>query len=245
MIQPVLLYLVLAWGQSASVLVAGAVAIAAVYAFGAITNDLVDRERDAEAGKRRPLITGELGVGTARRLLFGAVGAVGVAQLWLEQPLSAFVSAAGILLGMGYSRSPVALQLRGWLGPSALVVSYVGGPVFFALAHGAEVSVVSVGAMALLGGAVVVHKDIPDLDSDRLTNKQTPAVVWGPDVVRWLSVMLAVASFALIVASGGWVVILFAGLTALLLVLNALRTIDITIGRATGLIAILAIAAGL
>lgn len=245
MIQAVLLYLVLAWGKLSSVLAAGAVAIAAIYAFGAITNDLVDRHRDALAGKHRPLATGELGTETARSLLFGAIGAVGVPQLWLDQPFSALVSAAGILLGIAYSRSPAALQSRGWLGPLALVVSYIGGPVLLALANGAAVGGLTISAVTLLGAAIVVHKDLPDLDTDWLTQKQTPVVIWGPDVVRWLSVMLALTAFILTLALGAWVAVLLAGSTCLLLVLNALETISVTPGRTTGLIAILVIAAGI
>lgn len=223
------------------VLVAGSAALASTYAFGAISNDLVDRERDRLARKLRPLAMGAISVAQARRLLAGAAAVALAAQIWLAQPVSVAIVLTGLVLGGSYSYPPIAFQSRGWLGPGVLVISYVGGPVAMAMANGVSAPEVLVIAMVCLAGAVVVHKDIGDLATDRATGKRTPPVTWGRDVVQWVSSALAAVGFG-VTAWSGLPAAAVAGLAWLLLTLAALEKMPSSPGRAAGLVAILLVA---
>lgn len=242
MAQPAALFLVLAWGSPVEVLVAGSVALASAYAFGAISNDLVDRERDRLARKLRPLAVGAVSVTQARRLRAGAAVVALAVQIWLAQPVSAAIVLTGLVLGGSYSYPPIALQSRGWLGPGVLVVSYVGGPVALAIANGLDVPAVLVVAMVCLAGSVVVHKDIGDVATDRASGKRTPPVIWGSDVVQWVSSALAALGFVVTALSDVPGAAVIAGLALLLLTLAALGKISSNPGRAAGLVAILLVA---
>lgn len=242
MAQPVALFLILAWGSPGEILVAGSMALASTYVFGAISNDLVDQERDRLARKPRPLAMGTVSVAQARRIRAGAAVAALTVQIWLAQPVSAAIVFTGLVLGRSYSYPPVAFQSRSWLGPGALVVLYVGGPVALAMANGVNVPEVHVIAMVCLAGSVVVHKDVGDVVTDRATGKRTPPVIWGRDVVQWVSSALAALGFGIMASSDVPGAAVIAGLAWLLLTLAALGRMPSGPGRAAGLFAILLIA---
>lgn len=237
------LFIVLTSGLPASVVWGGAISIGATYAFGAVVNDIADHARDAIAGKRRPLVAQQVTVTTAVGLSIGAVGVAGAPQIWLNQPVSALVVLGGLGLGLVYSFEPFALQRRGWLGPAGLVMSYVGGPVLLASANGGPVNGLQILTMALMAGAVLVLKDVPDVDADRATGKNTPAVRLGTGPLRWIATGLA-----LVAALSAWLLSapVAAGVAAVAVVLLARSAAGAggsSSGRAVGLLSILLTAA--
>jgi len=158
---------------------------ALVTAGGNVLNDLLDLEGDRINHPDRPLVTGQISVGTARGLttaLFvgGIVVAVPVA---LVEPLLAFILAAAVVLLIAYE---FRFKKVGFLGN--LVVAFLTGMVFLygAAAAGNAVVLLPFAAMAFLATlSREVIKDMEDVAGD--VSRSTFPKTYGMDAATGLA----------------------------------------------------------
>jgi len=137
-----------------------------VTAGGNVLNDLLDREGDRTNHPDRPLVTGEVSVGSARGLatalfVLGVLVAVPVA---LEHPLVAVILAVAVALLLGYE---FRFKSAGFVGN--LVVAFLTGVVFLygGAAAGNAIVLLPFAAMAFLATlSREVIKDMEDLAGD-------------------------------------------------------------------------------
>jgi len=161
------------------------ISTALVTAGGNVLNDLLDLEGDRINHPDRPLVTGQISVGTARGLttaLFvgGIVVAVPVA---LVEPLLAFILAAAVVLLIAYE---FRFKKVGFLGN--LVVAFLTGMVFLygAAAAGNAVVLLPFAAMAFLATlSREVIKDMEDVAGD--VSRSTFPKMYGMDAATGLA----------------------------------------------------------
>lgn len=197
----------IAAGWSPANIVATWLVVAGSCAAAAALNDLADLLADTVNGRdTRPLVTGQATNDDVRLVILAGLAVVAVAQLAIPQPNGILVSALGAALGAASATEPIALQRRGFVGPAALAVCYFLLPI--ALVHGLG-TLPTLAPFALLGAAVLAHKDVRDEAGDRAAGKRTPVVRYGARTTAWLALMLAIAGTALLLAttgSGLWLV---------------------------------------
>ena len=161
------------------------ISTALVTAGGNVLNDLLDLEGDRINHPDRPLVTGQISVGTARGLttaLFvgGIVVAVPVAVV---EPLLAVILAAAVVLLIAYE---FRFKKVGFLGN--LVVAFLTGMVFLygAAAAGNAVVLLPFAAMAFLATlSREVIKDMEDVAGD--VSRSTFPKMYGMDAATGLA----------------------------------------------------------
>lgn len=228
------------------------VVVAGFLMFAAAVNDLADVEIDRvnlAGDRRRPLVTGAAG-----RLEFvvtaalSAALALGVAATINLAALA--VTAAGLLLGAGYSLRPVRLAQRGAVASLVLPACYVAVPYLLGILVVRD-SVRS-GDLLLLAGLYVgfvgriLLKDFRDVRGDALFGKRTFLVRHGRRATCRFSAVGWVAGTAAIVAAAAPSIALVATDAVLLAVaLVLLRALSVDAGphRDEALVAALAIIA--
>ncbi len=137
-----------------------------VTAGGNVLNDVLDLEGDRKNHPDRPLVTGEVSVGTARALAVGlfVVGAAVVVPVLLVQPLLGVILAVAVAALLGYE---FLLKARGFVGN--LVVGLLTGMVFLygAAAVGDALILVPFALMAFFATlSREVVKDMEDVAGD-------------------------------------------------------------------------------
>jgi 4-hydroxybenzoate polyprenyltransferase len=166
-------------------------------------NDWADRNRDAAAGRPKPIAQGLVTPGTVL-----ALAGAGVA---LQVAASALVGATFALLGLVALGSAVSYDL--WLSRTpASVVPYVVsfGTLPLWIATGVAVSPARVlGAMplaALFAAAAHLANTLRDFESDRATGSRALAQLLGRAPTRWIALALGLAvgiGVAVALAIGG------------------------------------------
>lgn len=137
-----------------------------VTAGGNVLNDVLDLEGDRKNHPDRPLVTGEVSVGTARAIAVGlfVVGAAVVVPVLLVQPLVGVILAVAVAALLGYE---FLLKARGFVGN--LVVGLLTGMVFLygAAAVGDALILVPFALMAFFATlSREVIKDMEDVAGD-------------------------------------------------------------------------------
>ena len=173
------------WAFWAAVLLAG-LSASLVTAGGNVLNDVLDLEGDRKNHPDRPLVTGEVTVGTARGLAAGlfVVGAAVVVPVLLVQPLVAVILAVAVAALLGYE---FALKARGFVGN--LVVGLLTGMVFLygAAAAGGAPLLVPFALMAFFATlSREVIKDMEDVAGDvgRRTLPMTRGIPFSTALAR-------------------------------------------------------------
>jgi len=195
-------------------LVLAGVSTALITAGGNVLNDLLDLEGDRVNHPDRPLVTGEISVGSARALaviLFvgGTLVAVPVA---FSEPLVAAILAAAILLLVAYE---FRFKRVGFLGN--LVVAFLTGMVFLygGAAAGNAVVLLPFAAMAFLATlSREVIKDMEDIAGD--VTRSTFPKTYGMNAATGLAraavvggIVLSFVPLAWFVALASWVGIIY------------------------------------
>ena len=190
------------------------VSTALITAGGNVLNDLLDLEGDRVNHPDRPLVTGEISVGSARALaviLFvgGTLVAVPVA---FSEPLVAAILAAAILLLVAYE---FRFKRVGFLGN--LVVAFLTGMVFLygGAAAGNAVVLLPFAAMAFLATlSREVIKDMEDIAGD--VTRSTFPKTYGMNAATGLAraavvggIVLSFVPLAWFVALASWVGIIY------------------------------------
>lgn len=137
-----------------------------VTAGGNVLNDVLDLEGDRKNHPDRPLVTGELSVGSARALATGlfVAGAAVVVPVVLLEPLVGAILAVAVGALLGYE---FRLKARGFVGN--VVVGLLTGMVFLygAAAAGAAIILVPFALMAFFATlSREVIKDMEDVTGD-------------------------------------------------------------------------------
>jgi 4-hydroxybenzoate polyprenyltransferase len=166
-------------------------------------NDWADRDRDAAAGRPKPIPTGLVHAPAALRL--AVAGAL--LQLGASVPLGLTFTALGVV-ALG---SALAYDL--WLSrtPASIVpyvVSFGTLPLWVAAGVDAPLDRVAgaVPLAALFAAAAHLANTLRDWDADRATRSRALAQLLGRDVTRWLAVGLSLAvgiGVAIALAVGG------------------------------------------
>jgi 4-hydroxybenzoate polyprenyltransferase len=201
-------------GQPAHHLVGGALLIVSSFGLAAAYNDLHDVEVDRANGFQRPLVTGALTVGDARKAIAACAAAAVMAQLLLFQPLGMLVTLAAIAASVAYSAPGIGLERRGVLGTAMLAVTYLVLPLLLA---GRPLSPAVLVALVAGGTATLLYKDVRDEAGDRLLGKRTPLVRWGARRMDLVAAGLGALALALglsAAAPGWWTVALVGALVA-------------------------------
>lgn len=153
-------------------------------------NDWADRNRDAAAGRPKPIAEGLVSPATAL-----ALGGAGIA---LQLAASAFLGAPFALLGLVALGSAVGYDL--WLSRTpASVVPYVVsfGTLPLWIASGVAVPPARVaGAVplaALFAAAAHLANTLRDYESDRATGSRALAQLLGRAATRWIALALGIA----------------------------------------------------
>ena len=153
-------------------------------------NDWADRNRDAAAGRPKPIAEGLVSPATAL-----ALGGAGIA---LQLAASAFMGAPFALLGLVALGSAVGYDL--WLSRTpASVVPYVVsfGTLPLWIASGVAVPPARVaGAVplaALFAAAAHLANTLRDYESDRATGSRALAQLLGRAATRWIALALGIA----------------------------------------------------
>jgi geranylgeranylglycerol-phosphate geranylgeranyltransferase len=190
---------------------------ALITAGGNVLNDLLDLEGDRVNHPDRPLVTGEVSVGSARALtvvLF--VGGVLVAiPVVVAQPLVAVILAAAVLLLAGYE---FRFKQVGFLGN--LVVAFLTGMVFLygAAAAGNAVVLLPFAAMAFLATlSREVIKDMEDIAGD--VSRSTFPKTYGLGAATGLARGSVVGGIVLSFVPLAWFVTLVSGVGIIYVVL--------------------------
>ncbi|MCI4368098.1 MAG: UbiA family prenyltransferase [Thermoplasmata archaeon] len=153
-------------GEFLALLVLAGVSTACVTAGGNTLNDLLDLEGDRTNHPDRPLVTGAVGIGGARRLVIGLFVAAGllIIPVALSAPLVLLILGIALAVLLSYE---FRLKAAGWLGN--LEVAFLTGAVFLyggAVAH-APLSVVPFAVMAIAATlSREVIKDMEDAEGD-------------------------------------------------------------------------------
>jgi len=169
------------------VLVLAGLSTAFVTAGGNVLNDLFDLEGDRTNHPDRPLVTGEISIGTARVLattLF-VLGALVVIPVALQEPLVAVILAIAVALLLGYE---FWFKKAGFAGN--LVVAFLTGVVFLygGAAAGNAVLLLPFAAMAFLATlSREVVKDMEDIAGDvgRTTLPKQHGLGAAANMARW------------------------------------------------------------
>ncbi len=146
------------------------------------TNDLVDAERDAATGRRKPLPLGLVGRGTAAAVALGA----GLVGLVLAASVDLFlfgIAAVGLGLGLAYDLRLRALDL-GWLAfvaglPLLVLYGWLGG----AETLGGPILLLAV-ASGPAGFGLAIANARRDVASDRSVGARNLAIRLGPSAGR-------------------------------------------------------------
>jgi 4-hydroxybenzoate polyprenyltransferase len=175
-------------------------------AIGAV-NDLADAERDAAAGRRKPIPLGLVGRNAAAALALGGALA-GLVLAASVGPLVAGLAAAGLGVGLAYDLRLRALDL-GWLAfvlglPLLLVFGWIGGAGTLA----GPVLLLAIAA-APAGFGLAVANARRDVASDRATGGSSVALrlgaAAGPVTALAYGVALAFALAGLAIWGGAGV----------------------------------------
>lgn len=190
----------LAAGRPLAAMAAAALVLASC-SIACARNDLADLEADRVNERwERPLAAGRLPLSAVGRVTRVAATVIVAAQLALPQPDGLVVTAVAAVIAIASAVEPVALQRRGVLGLLALGLGYFALPV--ALGGGVGL-LASAWPLALLGAAVVGHKDVRDEPGDRATGKATVVVRRGVrSMARRMAILGASGGLALTVTMG-------------------------------------------
>jgi len=190
-------------------LVLAGLSTAFVTAGGNVLNDLLDLEGDRTNHPDRPLVTGEISVGTARALaatLF-VVGVLVAIPVVIEEPLVGVILAIAVVLLLGYE---FRFKKVGFAGN--LVVAFLTGMVFLygGAAAGDALLLAPFAAMAFLATlSREVIKDMEDLAGD--VGRTTLPKVYGLGAATGVARGAAVGGIALSVVPLAWFVALVSG----------------------------------
>ncbi len=237
-VQPALLYVLAAsfGGLGAGAIIAGALAVLFLYTAAVAYNDLNDVAVDRLNSRDLALATGRADSADAHRLIVMSLAVVGLAQLWLAQPVGLLVCITAIWGAFLYSNSVISLQSRGIVGPLVLGILYVGGPMTLALAQGTmQYSGIVPGiiGLSLLAAGTLVYSDIPDEPGDARGGKRTVVVRHGAAKARWIAATVMVLGSTVSVASLRPGTILVSGFAACFAVLTARTNGDPSMLRIT------------
>jgi 4-hydroxybenzoate polyprenyltransferase len=186
-------------GVPATTLVWIALSTAAGQASVGWSNDYLDRDRDAAAGRRdKPLVAGDV---SPSGVLFGALITLPVsAALSLPVgPAEAGIMLAGVGSAWTYNLGLKATVLS-WL-PYAVSFGLV--PLYVWSAAGDAAAGWLVAAAALLGVAAHLMNVLPDLDADRATSIRGLPQRLGPRWTVAFACVLLAGVLALLVGFGG------------------------------------------
>lgn len=183
--------------------IAAALVVAVVVAFGFVINDDFDLELDLLTKPGRPLPAGLLSRADARRLEFGLGGTAMLLAIWLPPPLF-WIAAANLALTAAYS---LALKRTVLLGNLAMAILNSSVILFGGFAAG-TLSALSwiVAAMSFLYTiAQEVIYTVDDIEGDRQAGLVTTAVYLG--VARSLQLFRALMVLTmLVVLAPLWIV---------------------------------------
>lgn len=237
-VQPALLYLLAAVfnGSGVGAIIAGSLAVLFLYTAAVAYNDLNDRAVDRLNGRDLALAAGRAGPADAHRLIGMSLAVVGLAQLWLPQPVGLFVCFTAALGAYLYSNGVISLQSRGTASPILLGILYVGAPLTLALAKGTSQSsdlAPAILGLSLLAAGALVYADIPDEPGDALGGKRTVVVRHGAAKARWIAATLMIVGATASVVSLRPGTILLSGFAACFAVLTARTNGDPSMLRIT------------
>lgn len=174
-----------------------------------LINEYFDFRRGAEDQKQagQGMILKQ-GILTPNQVLAGAITtllggiAIGLLLLAYSGPLLLLIGALGVLVVVTYTAGPFPLAYNG-LGEVAVFVFM--GPVmvlgaYYVMAVRFDWAPVIVGVPIGFMVAAILHaNNIRDIDSDRLVNKRTLAVLLGLQAARWEYVILVGGAYVAVV----------------------------------------------
>ena len=187
-----------------------------------VLNDVADAPRDGGRSPQKPIPSGFVRLSTAR----GIGITLAAAGLLLAAPSGVtvlVVAGAGLTCGLAYDFA-LARTAISWL-PLAIALPLV--PLYAWLGASGTLPaaiLVLVPLGALAGGGLAVANALVDLDTDRLSDRRTVAVVLGP-AGTWVAqaLCLSVATVVIVVAlpSGHLVARIVIGLGTVMLLVGA------------------------
>ena len=193
-------------------------------------NDWYDRHVDAINEPNRPIPSGRV---PGRWGLYIAVGwtALSLMVAALLGPWVFGAAAIGTVLAWLYSAPPIRLKQNGWLGNSAVAVSYEGLPWFTGAAVMAAAfpdwRIVTLALLYSIGAhGIMTLNDFKSVDGDRKMGLASLPAVLGTDTAARLACwVMAVPQIAVIVLLLLWGRPLHAGIVLLLLLAQFLLMI--------------------
>ena len=188
-----------------------------VTAGGNVLNDLLDLEGDRVNHPDRPLVTGEISVGSARGLAAGlfVAGVVVAIPVALVEPLLSVILAAAIVLLLAYEFRFKAVGFAG-----NLLVAFLTGMVFLygGAAAGDALVLLPFAAMAFLATlSREVIKDMEDVAGD--VGRSTFPKTYGMSVATGLARGAVVGGVVLSLVPLAWFVTLASGVGIIYVVL--------------------------
>ena len=172
-------------------------------------NDLADAEKGADTAARigptRAVASGLLTPGQMKRgiaVAFGLAAVAGCYLIWLAGWVILAIGIVSIVAALGYTNGPIPYGYYG-LGELFVFVFFglvatVGTRYVFDRAAPADAWVSGV-AMGLLAAAILVANNVRDIETDRIADKRTLAVILGRQAARWMYAALVVVAYGVMV----------------------------------------------
>ncbi len=171
-----------------------------LYAIAASYNNLSDIKTDKLNSRfDNPLISNKISKNTLKTFFSFCFIALLMTQLLLLQPSSIYICLIYLVLAILYSHPTIKLKSRSWFAIFVLSICYGCLPFLLGLAQTKTLYSFKICEFLifqiLLLFPVLLAKDYKDIKGDRLTNKLTPLIVYGQNIV------IKVARLSLFVAS--------------------------------------------
>ena len=174
-------------------------------------NDLADAEKGADTAARigptRAVASGLLTPGQMKRGIaasFSLAAIAGCYLIWLAGWVILAIGIVSIIAALGYTNGPIPYGYYG-LGEVFVFVFFglvatVGTRYVFDRTAPADAWLSGV-SMGLLAAAILVANNIRDIETDRIAEKRTLAVILGRQAARWMYTTLVVFAYGVVAAA--------------------------------------------
>ncbi|KAI3896547.1 hypothetical protein MKW92_043216 [Papaver armeniacum] len=160
-------------------------------------NDWYDRDIDAINEPYRPIPSGIISenqvIGQIWFLLIGGLGLARLLDVWAghDVPVVFYLALGGSLVSYLYSAPPFKLKKNGWIGNSAMGVSYISlpwwaGQALFGTLKADIIILTLLYSLAGMGAAIV--NDFKSIEGDSALGLQSIPVAFGIDTAKWICV---------------------------------------------------------
>lgn len=174
-------------------------------------NDLADAEKGADTAARigptRAVASGLLTPGQMKRGIaasFSLAAIAGCYLIWLAGWVILAIGIVSIIAALGYTNGPIPYGYYG-LGEVFVFVFFglvatVGTRYVFDRTAPADAWLSGV-SMGLLAAAILVANNVRDIETDRIAEKRTLAVILGRQAARWMYTTLVVFAYGVVAAA--------------------------------------------